>query len=243
MSDDAGGMRGGARAVAVVSGAVLLALAWSLACPPGCDEQEKRASILQAEGGPVAVITPLPDAVSNGTTYVLSASSSYDTDNGTLIKFAWEIVYGDQVEYLYAVEQPYKFRVTGLYKIKLTVTDNFGMSGVNFTAVYSVPDSDIDGMPDWWETKYFNGLSAQPTGDPDDDGYTNIEEFVHDTNPLVPDPGEGLVEENWQWILLGGTIAVIAFIIVYPIRRRRKKEGERKKMELAVEIQKALEED
>jgi hypothetical protein len=222
MSDDAGGMRGGARAVAVVSGAVLLALAWSLACPPGCDEQEKRASILQAEGGPVAVITPLPDAVSNGTTYVLSASSSYDTDNGTLIKFAWEIVYGDQVEYLYAVEQPYKFRVTGLYKIKLTVTDNFGMSGVNFTAVYSVPDSDIDGMPD---------------------GYTNIEEFVHDTNPLVPDPGEGLVEENWQWILLGGTIAVIAFIIVYPIRRRRKKEGERKKMELAVEIQKALEED
>ncbi len=47
------------------------------------------------------------------------------------------------------------------------------------------PDADKDGMPDWWEEKY--GLDPNRAddnaGDKDKDGYTNIEEFINDTDP------------------------------------------------------------
>lgn len=45
-------------------------------------------------------------------------------------------------------------------------------------------DSDIDGLPDWWESEY----SAGPTNlvaseDSDSDGFTNLEEWYADTDP------------------------------------------------------------
>jgi hypothetical protein len=47
------------------------------------------------------------------------------------------------------------------------------------------PDSDGDGLPDWWESQY--GLNPQnPTdanGDQDADGYTNLQEFANGTHP------------------------------------------------------------
>jgi len=50
-------------------------------------------------------------------------------------------------------------------------------------------DSDADGLPDWWEQKYF----GDPNGDPDNDGLTNMEEYQlysSDPNksPLYVDP-------------------------------------------------------
>lgn len=46
-------------------------------------------------------------------------------------------------------------------------------------------DSDGDGMPDWWETKY--GLNPEDAsdanGDINGDGYTNIEKFINGINP------------------------------------------------------------
>lgn len=49
-------------------------------------------------------------------------------------------------------------------------------------------DTDGDGMPDWWETKYFGGpTAADPDDDPDGDGRTNLEEYLAGTNPLVFD--------------------------------------------------------
>jgi hypothetical protein len=48
-------------------------------------------------------------------------------------------------------------------------------------------DSDHDGMPDEWEQKY--GLNpsdpADGTADNDADGYTNVEEYINGTDPLV----------------------------------------------------------
>jgi len=48
-----------------------------------------------------------------------------------------------------------------------------------------VPDADKDGMPDWWEKKY--GLdpnkASDNAADKDKDGYTNIEEYINDTDP------------------------------------------------------------
>jgi len=42
-------------------------------------------------------------------------------------------------------------------------------------------DSDMDGLPDWWESEY--GLT-EAGDDPDVDGLTNYEEWVADTDPL-----------------------------------------------------------
>ena len=51
------------------------------------------------------------------------------------------------------------------------------------------PDTDEDGMPDSWEDRYrFD--PADPSdgrGDADDDGYTNIEEFLNATDPHTPE--------------------------------------------------------
>ena len=43
-------------------------------------------------------------------------------------------------------------------------------------------DSDGDGIPDYWEEQF--GLSKNSaTQDSDGDGYTNIEEYLNNTNP------------------------------------------------------------
>lgn len=50
-------------------------------------------------------------------------------------------------------------------------------------------DNDHDGMADSWESTYDldTGTSADNRLDPDDDGYTNVEEYLNNTNPLVAD--------------------------------------------------------
>lgn len=48
-------------------------------------------------------------------------------------------------------------------------------------------DSDSDGMPDWWERKYFGDANiANPSDDPDKDGRDNITEYNLSGNPLFP---------------------------------------------------------
>jgi hypothetical protein len=49
-------------------------------------------------------------------------------------------------------------------------------------------DNDADGVPDWWEWVYFGGTVAYgDTNDPDGDGFTLVEEFNRDYEPLIPD--------------------------------------------------------
>jgi len=57
------------------------------------------------------------------------------------------------------------------------------------------PDSDGDGMPDWWE--YEQGLNPQNASDahedPDEDGLSNLEEYTYQTNLREADTdGDGL---------------------------------------------------
>lgn len=49
-------------------------------------------------------------------------------------------------------------------------------------------DSDGDGIPDWWETKYgLNPLDlADAQNDLDDDGFSNLEEFLAGSDPKDP---------------------------------------------------------
>ncbi|MGH9381479.1 MAG: S-layer homology domain-containing protein [Thermoanaerobaculia bacterium] len=73
----------------------------------------------------------------------------------------------------------------------------------------NLPDSDGDGMPDWWETAHCGG-SCAPTSDQDGDGYENIEEWFHsfyrdrvpvdlavDATPVASD-GNGVFEPGEQ---------------------------------------------
>ena len=39
-------------------------------------------------------------------------------------------------------------------------------------------DLDADSLPDFWERQMFNTLLQSPTADPDDDGYTNLQEYL-----------------------------------------------------------------
>lgn len=63
------------------------------------------------------------------------------------------------------------------------------VGGLPFLRSYSAPlDSNSNGIPDWWSIKY--GLNPQfldHAGDLDGDGYTNLEEYLNNTNPLKAD--------------------------------------------------------
>ena len=43
-------------------------------------------------------------------------------------------------------------------------------------------DTDGDNLPDWWETEQFGSLAQTATADPDQDGFTNAEEYLAGTS-------------------------------------------------------------
>lgn len=75
-------------------------------------------------------------------------------------------------------------------------TDDSGVSAANpatftvsgavdavATYVLTAQDSDADGLPDWWELRYFGNLDQVADGDPDADGFTNTYEYANGTHP------------------------------------------------------------
>ena len=226
-------------ACAVIT-AVLLYLAPE---PPDSTEQGPLASTSQVGEAPVAEIGYLPDSVSNVTSsWSLSAVASYDPD-GNITSYLWTVEHEGTFVNLTRAVEPYPFEETGLYKITLTVTDDDGNTGTAFTAVYSFSDADKDNLPDWWEDKYLNTLSFGAEDDPDQDGYTNLEEYARHTNPLVVDSRESFIEAHWRELALVAAAAAIVVALVFRRQRRRRKEDERRKIEYAIEIQKALDEE
>jgi|GEM_PF-3640147 len=74
-----------------------------------------------------------------------------------------------------------------------------GISGPDTT------DLDSNGLPDWWEVKFFGANSQDPGGDNDGsngtgDGLTNQEEYEADTDPTKDDTdGDGVVDGQDGW--------------------------------------------
>jgi hypothetical protein len=44
-------------------------------------------------------------------------------------------------------------------------------------------DSDGDGLPDGWEIRHFGNHTQSPNGDPDGDGWSNLQEYQNGTDP------------------------------------------------------------
>jgi RHS repeat-associated protein len=64
-------------------------------------------------------------------------------------------------------------------------------------------DSDGDRLPDWWE--YLYGGDLDPDEDLDEDGYSNLDEYLNDLNPLRHDidaDSDGL-DDWWEWLHFG----------------------------------------
>jgi hypothetical protein len=218
---------------------------------PALLEDGKPLTNAAAQGTePVAIISPIPDNISNGTRIKLNATDSY-APNGFITNYTWEVTLGTSKTYYYGVEETVRFTELGLYKVVLTVKDNRSETGTAFTAFNAVLDSDFDTLPDWWEVKYFwspaqSGLQETAEGDFDGDGYTNLEEYARGTDPTHKDPQPGIVQiltDNWMYVAAFAGSVVVVLALTMPWMRRKRKEEESKKIEAAIEIEKALESD
>jgi hypothetical protein len=202
-------------------------------------------SSLQA-GGPVAVIGWLPNEVSNGTWWNLDAGQSYDPD-GIITNYTWSITINNATTYLYAQGESFKFKALGLYKIVLTVRNASGNSSTAFTAVYSIVDLDGDDLPDWWEVKYFGAITEQSGSDDyDNDGYSNLQEYASGTDPTVKNAQPTLIENlkaSWMYLVAIAAVVVAIVLALWPIMKKRRKQEEKKTIEAALEIERALEDE
>ena len=82
-------------------------------------------------------------------------------------------------------------------------SDSDGLNDYDEIFIHSTdpcnPDSDFDGMPDGWEVKNgLNPLMDDACNDDDNDGLTNLDEYMHDTDPNNPDTdGDGMLD-GWE---------------------------------------------
>jgi hypothetical protein len=68
-------------------------------------------------------------------------------------------------------------------------------SGINFELDV---DSDEDGMPDEWETTYFDDLTHDGTIDTDTDGLSDLQEYQNGTDPTDPDTDDDGMPDGWE---------------------------------------------
>lgn len=196
-----------------------------------------------------AVIAPLNDTVSNCTQVQLISSGSIVPDGAEIVATLWEVTHEEVTHDFSTANMYFLFEDLGLYKIKLTIWDSEGNSSVDFTAVISVTDYDVDGLPDWWEVHYFGSLNASAQDDVDGDGWTNLQEYTTGRSPVVADAAEptrssSFLEDNWRYILIA-VLAILAAVLalLYPKYRKKRKEIEKKKIQYAIDIDKSLKED
>ena len=104
------------------------------------------------------------------------ATYSWDMGNGVVLD-------GAQVEYAYPA--------SGAYVVTLTVTTAGGSSTDGLSVTIASSDVDADGLPDAWELLHFGDLAAQQFfGNPDQDAFSNVEEYWAGFDPNVWDgPG------------------------------------------------------
>jgi hypothetical protein len=109
----------------------------------------------------------------------------------------------------------------GTHTITLEVTDGrFSRKATITVEIVDDPDLDTDNddIPDWWEERYLL-LPRDPrdaTEDPDKDGWSNLWEYKHDTNPndpLSPAKNETFAKDD-SGLLDSQLIMIIVIILL-----------------------------
>lgn len=82
---------------------------------------------------------------------------------------------------------PASFVVPALATTSVSSTNRGRIERVDLTVNIPIVDTDGNGMPDDWETRYFGGVGVEPAaGDFDGDGQSNFEEYCAGTDPTDP---------------------------------------------------------
>jgi PKD repeat protein len=98
----------------------------------------------------------------------LPNGASFDSETGL---FIWAIQQGQ----------------AGNYSVTFSVSDGDKTDSQEITITVGFQDDDSDSLPDVWEMQYFGNLDQEPGNDPDNDNFTNLQEYQNGTNPTVFD--------------------------------------------------------
>ncbi|HDH04648.1 MAG TPA: hypothetical protein ENH01_02895, partial [Nitrospirae bacterium] len=88
---------------------------------------------------------------------------------------------------------------SGKYEITFTAFD--GLYTDTERAVITInlgTDTDSDGMPDDWEINYFGDITRDGTGDYDNDGLSDLDEYLSGTDPTNPDTDGDNMPDGWE---------------------------------------------
>jgi hypothetical protein len=106
------------------------------------------------------------------------------------------------------------FKEIGKYSFFISTYDDYELlksSTYEFWITTSLDDIDDDKIPDWWEEKYNMNpkLIWDASSDYDNDGYTNLEEYTMNTNPLVHD----FIENNFYHLKQNSWYVIFSFLL------------------------------
>jgi hypothetical protein len=107
--------------------------------------------------------------------YLFDSSNSTGLPAGTFKIYAWIDTASNGKD---------TWEAQGLHSSDVVVS-NAALTGKDITL--GDPDTDADGLPDWWEALYCGG-NCDPNADTDSDGYKNSVEYQNGTDPTVQTP-------------------------------------------------------
>ncbi|MGA1848803.1 MAG: PKD domain-containing protein [Thermoplasmatota archaeon] len=191
----------------------------------------------------IVVSTPSSgDRLVEGQEIFFDATTSYDPD-GDRLTISWYISDGDGQASMGDAFRVSNILDAGDYTVTVVAKDRVNNEArynfrINVDAALEIKtdgDTDLDGLPDSWENTWqTNYLVKDAQEDPDDDGFSNKQEFENSTNPknpyshpaVPPKPTDAsgvgpFSEDSWPlWALLG--ILILAVLLTMVITKSKK---------------------